>query len=118
MEGKDKEKRKYPRVDARFVVSYRIVEDDNIMDLSQIKNLSLGGMLFTTMDHFDPGTQLSIEMRVPVDPHPVEIVGRVVDSCKVSKESIYNTRIEFLTVDEHHINKIKETIKLCLSKKG
>ena len=113
------EKRKYPRVDARFIVSYRIIEHDKIIDITQTKNLSLGGILFTTTQYFTPGTQLAVDMRVPVDPNPVEIVGKVVDSCKVAKGgSIYNTRIEFLTIDEQHANKIKETINRCLSKKG
>ena len=118
MDEKNIEKRKYPRVDARFVVSYRIVEEDEIKDLTQTKNLSLGGMLFTTMENFPAGTQLEVEMRVPVDRDPVNIIGRVIDSCRVAKGTIYNTRIAFLSVDDKHADKIKETIKRCLGKKG
>ena len=118
MDEKNTEKRKFPRVDARFVISYRIIEEDKITDLTQTKNLSLGGMLFTTMENFPTGTQLAVEMRVPVDRDPVKIIGKVIDSCKVTKGTIYNTRIEFLSVDDKHADKIKETIKRCFSKKG
>jgi hypothetical protein len=118
MEEESTEKMKFPRVNARFVISYRIVEQDKIIDLTQIKNLSLGGMLFTTMENFTAGTQLAVEMRVPVDTDPVKIIGKVIDSCKVARGTIYNTRIEFLSIDDKHADKIKETIKRCLSKKG
>ena len=48
------ERRKHPRVSGRFIVSYRILEEYNNADISQTRNMSLGGMLLTTNRVFDP----------------------------------------------------------------
>jgi c-di-GMP-binding flagellar brake protein YcgR len=39
------ERRRHPRVSGRFIVSYRIMEEADNIDITQTKNISLGGML-------------------------------------------------------------------------
>lgn len=104
------EKRKFRRIAARFIVSYRMLEEADNVDISQTKNLSLGGMLLTTNRSFKPGTNLAIEVRLPFDPDPIMIVAKVVDSNEVTKDLIYDTRLLFLAVDEKHRNIIGQTV--------
>lgn len=104
------ERRKYPRITGRFVVSYRILEENDAVDISQTKNLSLGGMLLTTNKQFDPGTNLALEIRLPFDPNPIMLIGKVIESCEITKGLIYDTRLEFLAVDERHRKAITETV--------
>ncbi len=94
------EKRKHPRIEANFVVSYRIKEPGKGYDLSQTKNVSQGGMLLTTNRAFQKGTYLAMSIRFPLVPHKIEVTGEVVDSKEVVRDLIYETRIKFLDLDE------------------
>lgn len=116
MEYKGPEKRKHPRITARFVVSYRILEESDVVDISQTKNLSLGGMLLTTNRKFDSGVRLALEIKIPFDTTPIEIIGRIIESKEVIKELIYDTRLEFLKIDEKHLKSITETLDYYLKK--
>ncbi len=104
------ERRKHPRIFGRFIVSYRIMTEINNIDMSQTKNICLGGMLLTTNRNFNPGVNLALEIRLPFDPHPIMLIGRVIESREIMKDMIYDTRIEFLAVDERHRKVIGETV--------
>ena len=110
------ERRKHPRVAGRFIVSYRIMNDSDNIDISQTKNLCMGGMLLTTNMKFDTGVNLALEIRLPFDPHPIMIIGRVLESREIMKDMIYDTRIEFIAVDERHRKIISETVGYYIKK--
>jgi c-di-GMP-binding flagellar brake protein YcgR len=111
------ERRKHVRIsNAHFVVSYRIFEESDNTDVSQTKNLSLGGMLLTTNREFQPGTNLALEIRLPFDPNPIMLVGKVLDSRQIIKDLLYDTRLEFLAVDENHRKVIVKTVEHYLKK--
>ena len=111
------ERRKHPRIFARFIVSYRVLEQANNVDISQTKNISLGGMLLTTNKTFRPGTNLALEIRLPFAPRPITIVSRVIESKEITKGLIYDTRLEFLSVDEKQFKVVKDTVEFYLRKK-
>ena len=110
------ERRRYPRVNGRFIVSYRIFEEIDNVDISQTKNISQGGMLLTTNRQFQAGTNLAIEIRLPFDPHPIMLIAKVIESLEVTKNLIYDTRLMFLAVDERHKKSIHETVSYYLKK--
>lgn len=110
------ERRKYPRIPGRFIVSYRILDEVDNSDISQTKNLSLGGMLLTTNRQFNRGTKLALEIRLPFDPDPIMLIARVIDSHEMTKNLIYDTHLEFLAVDERHRKAMNETIGYYLKK--
>ena len=110
------EKRKHPRITGRFIVSYRIVDENDKTDISQTKNISLGGMLITTNRQFNSGTQIVLEIRLPFDPHPIMLVGKVVESKEITRNLIYDTRLMFLAVDDKHKNIIDETVGYYLKR--
>ncbi|MFH0855482.1 MAG: PilZ domain-containing protein [Candidatus Omnitrophota bacterium] len=111
------EKRKHPRAVGRFIVSYRIMNEDDSIDISQTKNICMGGMLLTTNKEFNSGVNLALEIRLPFDPHPIMIIGRVLESREIMKDMIYDTRIEFLAVDERRKKVIDETVGYYIKKK-
>lgn len=111
------ERRKAPRISARFIVSYRILDEVDNVDITQTKNMSLGGMLLTTNRQFSGGTHLALEIRLPFDPNPIMIIGRVIESREISKDLIYDTRMAFLAIDEKHRDIIKQTVEFY-GKKG
>jgi len=110
------ERRKNPRINARFIVSYRIVEEENNIDISQTKNLGRGGMLLTTNRAFNEGTRLALEIRLPFDSNPITIIGSVVGSKEVTRGLIYDTRLEFISVDARHLKIITDTVD-CYKRK-
>lgn len=110
------ERRKHPRINVRFIVSYRVLKDDEFLDVSQTRNLSLGGMLLTTNKPFPEGTHLAVELRLPFDPDPITLVAKVMESHEVTEGLIYDTRLSFLSIDEKHKNKILRTVSYYLGK--
>ncbi len=110
------ERRKFARADGRFIVSYRVIPANDNADISQTKNLSLGGMLLTTNCQFLPGTNLALEIRLPFDPNPIMIVAKVLESKEVTKGIIYDTRLIFMAIDEKHRNIVGETVDYYLKK--
>lgn len=110
------ERRKNPRVSGRFVVSYRVIEEQDNVDISQTKNLSLGGMLLTTNRLFTPGTNLALEIRLPFDPNPIMIIAKVVESREITRDLIYDARLSFLAIDEKHRKIIMDTVGYYLKK--
>ena len=110
------ERRKFPRITSRFIVSYRVLEDVDNADISQTKNFSLGGMLLTTNRKFDNGTHLAVEIRLPFDPNPIMLIGKVVESNEVTEDLIYDTRLMFLAIDETHRKVITQTVDYYLKK--
>lgn len=94
-EYKGKEKRKYPRLEANFIVSYRIQEPSALFDLSQTRNVSKGGMLLTTNKDFKPGVVLAMTIRFPFASDKINILGRVIFSKEKVKNLIYETHIQF-----------------------
>ncbi len=110
------ERRKHARADGRFIVSYRILDEINNVDITQTKNISLGGMLLTTNRIFKPGTSLAIEIRLPFDPNPIMLIGKVIESREIVSGMIYDTRMEFLAIDEKHRKVIGETVDYYIKK--
>ena len=110
------DKRKFPRANTRFVVSYCPMERQDVLDVSQTKNLSVGGMAITTSTQFQPDAKLILKVRVPLAREPVEIIGRVIESTPMGKLAVYNTRLEFLAIDEKHRQAIIDTISHHLKK--
>ena len=110
------ERRRHARVSGRFIVSYRILENADSTDITQTKNISLGGMLLTTNRDFDTGTNLALEIRLPFDPHPIMLIAKVLESKEITKNLIYDTRLMFLAVDDRHRKVINDTVNYYMKR--
>ena len=111
------ERRGNNRARGRFVVSYRILDEEAATDLTQTKDISMGGMLLTTNRKFAIGTKLALEMRLPLDPDPLLVIGSVIESKEVVDNLIYDTHLSFLTVDPKHKEIIGKTVDYYLERK-
>ena len=103
------ERRRYPRLSRGFLVHYPVLGDNNVIDLSQIKNISLGGALFTTLGAYDKGADIPLKIKLPgayVTPQ-----GKVVESSSVSEGTIFNTRVEFSSMDDSDREKISQVLE-------
>jgi hypothetical protein len=109
------ERRKHTRVPRSLVVSYAVSgEAEEKRDITQVKNISQGGMLFTTNRMFLPKTLLSIKVRFPSKSDWAEITGEVIESKEVIRDLVYGTRVHFVTIspeDKQTIGKLVEQFK-------
>ncbi len=103
------EKRKYFRLDSRFVVSYRAERSEDNYDITQTKNVSQGGALITTGRYFRDGERLVLIIRFPFLPHEkIEVLAEVVGSKEIRKDAIYDIRIKFLNLDKDILKRFEE----------
>jgi hypothetical protein len=74
-------------------------------------------MLLTTNRQFDIGTNMAIEIRLPFDPNPIMLIAKVLESREIINDLIYDTRLQFLAVDENHRKVINKTVDYYLTKR-
>lgn len=101
-----KDRRRYPRLKASFIISYRVKVVPDNYDLTQTKNVSQGGLMLTTNREFQIGTVLAISIRLPFVSKRIEFEGEVVESKKIVTNLIYETRIKFREMDVDFFKKL------------
>jgi len=111
MEYAGLERRKYPRVNCHFLVIYRALTSNlEKSDTSQLKNISLGGMLFTTAESFEQGANFALKIRLPIAPNPIMPTGKVIESRQVVSGLVYDTRLEFSSLNEDDRQILSQTL--------
>lgn len=110
------DRRKFERLSKTFIVSYRVLQEEDNYDLTQTKNVSVGGMLITTNRKFASGTILSVDIRLPFLLEPLNLKGCVVESKEVVKNLIYDTRMELTNISSDTREVINKTVVYHLKK--
>ena len=117
LEGSIFERRKFVRIDATFVVSYSdITAQEQRVDVSQTKNISVGGIWFTADKKFPVETVLILRLRLPESPDYINVKVQVVDSKQRVKGMIYDTRVKFIGIREKDKDAISKIIEWRLQK--
>jgi hypothetical protein len=95
-----KDGEKYNNKGSSFVITFKELQDN----VSISKNISIGGICFTTSKDYPPGTFVNIEVFTPTRKIPFNILARVVWKKKrILGHTLgytYDTGIEFLKIDE------------------
>ena len=95
-EKKWKERRQYERIKKNFILSYFDKENPNRKyELTQLKNISQGGMCFITTQPFEKGKLIGIELRTPYLADTTYLEGEVLQSHEKVKAMLYETRLRF-----------------------
>lgn len=90
------EKRKYPRINKHFMLSYFDLNDPLVRhNASQLKNIGLGGLCLITSKAFPTGTRIGIELKTPFLSEFIHLKGTVLESKEKIRNVIYETRIQF-----------------------
>ncbi len=96
----DQERRRGRRILKHFILSYFEKEyPDRRYELTQLKNISHGGMCFITSQKFDPGIKLGIELKTPYVAETTYLEGVVLESHEKVRNMIYETRLKFEFLD-------------------
>jgi len=96
------ERRKYLRVvkNYRLVFNFKDFPDKN-SDETFIKDISKGGVRFTTSGPIKAGTNLVFDIGIPyVAPKKLILEGTVISSKEISPRLVFEIRAKFSTLDE------------------
>jgi hypothetical protein len=96
----DQERRRSRRIRKHFILSYFEKEyPDRRYELTQLKNISHGGMCFITSQKFNSGIKLGIELKTPYVAETTYLEGVVLESHEKVRNIIYETRLKFEFLD-------------------
>ena len=109
------EHRNNVRIERPFIVSYFDKSDPQAKhNISQLKNISVGGMCFVTSQLFTPGTKLGIELKTPFIVEAIKIQGTVLESKEKIPGLICETRLKFELLSSEAIFILKKIVKTFL----
>jgi len=121
-EWDNKERRVYIRIEKHFIISYYDKNDPHVKhNISQIKNISMGGMCFIASQKYEPSLKMGIELKTPYLSDMVHIEGTVLESHEKIPKMIYEIRLAFdqLTTDaEIILKRIVETFSKIRGEKN
>ena len=90
------ERRKYTRIKKNFILSYfDVATPDQKFELTQLKNISQGGMCFITTRSFAPNTHMGVELKTPYLADTTYLEGAVLESHEKVTGMLYETRLQF-----------------------
>ena len=90
------ERRQYFRINKNFILTYfDQASPSQKYEITQLKNISLGGMCFITTKSFEPSMKLGIELKTPYLAGTTYLEGIVMESHEKMKDKIYETRLQF-----------------------
>lgn len=113
------ERRQYSRVKKHFILTYAEKDNPTIKhEITQLKNISLGGMCFITTKSFPESAELSVELKTPYIADTTHLEGFVCKSHEKVVGLIYETRIKFEPLSPDAETIIKRLINSGLSKEN
>ena len=107
------ERRRYVRIEKHFIITYYDKNDPQVKrNVSQLKNISLGGICFVTSEQYTPKTEMGFELKTPYVADAVYIEGVILESREKIPNMIYETRLSFNNVSPEAqliLNKVIDT---------
>lgn len=90
------DRRKYRRIAKNFILTYYLKDDPTRkFEITQLKNISSGGLCFVTSKSFSKGDRLGVELKTPFITEKTHIDCLVLESHQKIVGMIYETRVEF-----------------------
>lgn len=106
-----KEQRLHPRIYRNFILSYYEKGKSALKDnISQINNISRGGMSFVATHPLKDKTTVVLDLKTPFVVDSIHLEGVVLESREKIPEMIYEIRVQFNEVSEsvlHVLEKIE-----------
>ena len=94
-------RRKYVRVYRNFILLYRLKGQENIThEMSQVNNISRGGINFSSTILLAKGCQLRVELKTPFLNDKIDLEGVVLETREKIPNLIYEVRLEFQNISD------------------
>jgi len=95
-EPKGAERRKFVRIRKNYILRFSSKDNPSVKtSISQIENISKGGICFSSTISFDTGDVLAIELKTPFLADTIYLEGKVVAVKEKIKGMIYDVRFQF-----------------------
>ena len=104
------EKRKYFRLEAHYIVSYRSKEMHGDYDLTQTKDISQGGAILTTDRAFKKNAYMELVVKFPFLTKRITVAAKVTTCKKIIEGSMYEVRVKFMDLAPEYVKKLGEYI--------
>ena len=90
------ERRRHKRIHKTFILTYFVLTDpDKKYEITQLKNISLGGLCFITSKPYEPSVKLGVELKTPYLTDTTHLEGVVLESIEKINDLLYETRVIF-----------------------
>ena len=101
MDNSSKERRKYFRIYRNFILTYHEKgKSKSNHNVSQVNNVSKGGLSFSSTSSLKQGTLLEIDLKTPFLSDSIHLEGSVLESREKVADMIYEIRVEFQEIPE------------------
>ncbi len=111
------DRRQHPRINKTFVLSYFDLKNPGQKhEITQLKNISVGGMCFITTHSVEPSTRIGVELKTPYLASMTYLEGNTLNSCEKIKNMVYETRLQFDSLSEQSKALLDRIIKIFLKK--
>ena len=111
-EALKEERRLHKRIKKNFILTYFDVNNPSVkFEITQLKNISKGGICFITTRSFPSSARIGIELKTPYLSGTTYLEGTVLESHEKIKNLLYETRLEFSSLEapaEFLLNKLIE----------
>ncbi|OQA56645.1 MAG: PilZ domain protein [Candidatus Omnitrophica bacterium ADurb.Bin277] len=105
--------RQHKRARVQGLLKCSSVSESRVLHLSNVREISEGGLSFVTNKLFDPGQELRVSILLHPNETPMEINAVVARCIQVRNQPpTYQTGLRFTDVSEKQQNQIRETIRL------
>ncbi|MCG2712889.1 MAG: PilZ domain-containing protein [Candidatus Omnitrophica bacterium] len=114
-------RRKFYRLKATYLVNYRPKDDKSSIgnyNYALTKDISAGGLLVMSEKNFPKGTEMEMNISLPMYPDKrLKALGEVTSNFPADvKKLLYPTRIRFIEFNEAAFNKLKDFIENEMNK--
>jgi hypothetical protein len=115
--AEDKERRQFVRIKKNYIIRFCDKSNPSLrFEVSQVENVSKGGLCFTSTIKFDEGADLAIELRTPFVADTVFLEGHILHSRETVKGLLYANRLRFHDVSPQSANVLEKIEKYNLHK--
>jgi len=99
------ENREHVRLSKNYSLAFNFKDSsDKKSDVTFIKDISKGGIRFTTSQHIKLGTCLVFEIGIPyIAPKKLILEGQVISSKETTPKLVYEIRAKFNSLDEEKL---------------
>jgi hypothetical protein len=111
------ERRQFVRIKKNYII--RFCEKNNPsmkFEVSQVENISRGGLCFTSTLPVKPGAEVAVELRTPYVADTIYLEGTVMSHLEKVKGMIYEVRLKFHDITSEAAGILEKIEKYNLNK--
>jgi hypothetical protein len=116
-QNQGKERRQFIRIKKNYIIRFCAKSNPALkFEVSQVENVSKGGLCFTSTIKFTEGDDLAIELRTPYVADTIYLEGHILHTHETIKGLLYSNRLKFHDVSPQSADVLEKIEKYNLHK--